>query len=99
MTPNIASYIMAFIPFLSQLGDKLDPEQITRYGLLGCVLAWFMFRADRRLAGIEHKMGGLNRTMLIEILSRPTTSERAKIECRNELRKVAPNLADELDSK
>lgn len=85
--------IASFIPVVSAMVEGADPESIARYGILGAVLAWFMFRADKRLGGIEHKMTGLNRTLLIEILSRPGTSGIAKRAVREELRRVAPDLA------
>ena len=94
---NTFSVFLAFVPFVAALAEGVDVELMTRYGLLGIVLGWFMLRADKRLAGIEHKMGGLNRTMLIEILSRENVSKQAKAECRRELRKVAPDLAEEID--
>ena len=92
-------YLLAAVPFVSGLIAQVEAESLARYGILGCVLAWFMFRADKRLGGIEHKMAGLNRTMLIEILSRPTTSEKAKQMCRDELKKVAPDLAAEFQGE
>jgi hypothetical protein len=96
---NAVFQLLAFVPVLSQLGEGADVEALAKYGLLGVVLAWFMIKADKRLGGIEHKMVGLNRTMLIEILSRPTTSERSKQLCRDELRKIDPSLADEIESQ
>lgn len=88
---------MAFVPLAVSMAEIADPALVEKYGILGLVLAWFMLRADKRLAGIEHKIGGLNRTMLIEILSRPSTGEKARQACREELRKVDPRLADEAE--
>jgi hypothetical protein len=88
--------ILGMLPLFTALVEGLDPDSVARYGLLGAVLGWFMLRADKRLAGIEHKMGGLQRTMLLEILSRPTTSVRARQLCQEELRKVAPELAEDV---
>ena len=94
---NLFTILIAFVPLFSELSGPFDTETVAKYGLLGCVLAWFMVRADKRLGGIEHGMNGLRRTMLIEIFSRPNTSERARLECKKEMRKVAPDLADEMD--
>ncbi len=97
--PSGVVYVLAFVPALAELVGPVEPETFARYGLLGAVLAWFMVRADKRLGGIEHKMAGLNRTMLIEILSRPSTTERAKQACRDELRRVAPDLLAEFSGE
>lgn len=95
---NVVLSAAAFIPAVAQLAAKSDNlEPFAQYGLLGLILAWFMMKADKRLGGIEAKMVGLNRTMLIEVLSRPTTTERGKKMCREELRKIDPALVDEIE--
>lgn len=101
--PNVlthaTTYILAASPFLVGIIEQASPDALARYGLFGIVLAWFMFRAEKRLSGIEHKMGGLNKTMLIEIMSRPTTSVRAQRLCKDELRKIDPMLAQEFSTE
>lgn len=92
---TVLSTVIGFVPFAAALLDKVEPDSLARYGLLGVVLWWFMLKADKRLAGIEHKMEGLNRTMLIEILSRSGTSLAARQMAVKELRKIDPALADE----
>jgi len=96
---HVGSILASFIPVVIATLEGADPESIAKYGVLGAVLAWFMFRADKRLGGIEHKMVGLNRTMLIEIMSRPGTSPAAQKLCREELRKVAPELSASIDDE
>ena len=58
------------------------------YGPMGIFAAYFMLKIDPRLASIEHKMVGLNRTMLIELLSRESISVAAKAAAREELEKL-----------
>ena len=94
MQPFFAS-ILAFAPLLSAMTDGLDTDALSRYGLIGAVLLWFMTRVDKRLVGIESGVNGLKRAMMLDVLSRPTTSQRARTVCREELRQTDPELADE----
>lgn len=79
----------------TEVSTMFAPEALARYGLLGIVLGWFMLRTDKRLAGIEHKLTGLHRTMLIELLTRPNLPIAARSEVRRELRKSAPDVLAE----
>ena len=94
MIPTPVISLIALLPAASAFMEGLDPDTVARYGLLGLVLGWFMLKADKRLSGIESKMEGIQRTMLLDILSRPATSDRAKLECERELRRIAPELVD-----
>lgn len=95
MTHLFAFFVTA-APILASVAEGVDFDRLTVNGLLGLVLSWFMLRAEKHLAAIKHQMAGLNRTMLIEVISRPGTSDRARLEARRELRKEAPDLAREL---
>lgn len=80
---------------LAQLSSQVQLyEPFMRYGLLGAVLSWFMFKMDGRLERIEkaivsntHSVTGFKRTMLIEIISRETISLTAKQMAKEELEK------------
>lgn len=73
-------------------------EKIAGYGILTVILGWFMQVADKRLSGIEHALNGMRRTVLIDILAR-TSDSAVQRACKEELRKVDPNLASEFESK
>ena len=58
------------------------------YGLAGCIIFYLMHFIDKRLGRIEHRLSGLQRTMLIELLSRDSISIQAKAMAREELSKI-----------
>ena len=90
---------MGFIPFTVELIAQADTETLAKYGLLGVVLAWFMWRADKRLGNIEHKITGLNRTLLIEMLGRIHLTENARKLALRELQRTDPDAANEISGE
>lgn len=103
MQAQVLNALLPLVPFAAEVLTNAGAESLAKYGLLGAVLAWFMVRNEKsqdrvvvHLEKLEHKMSGLSRTMLIEILSREGLSERAKRACHTELQRVAPDLADEM---
>jgi len=74
---------------LFYIAQLVEPyELFFRYGLLGVIVGWILFRLEGRMASIEHKLIGLNRTLLIELLSRETISFMAKKMAEAELEKL-----------
>lgn len=96
MISAIAPYFVASIPLALVLLAQAEVQSIAQYGVLGAVLAWFMVRSEKLLERIEHKIVGMNKTMLIWLLESQTTSPRAKTACKEELRKLDPHMADEI---
>ena len=95
---KIFGTVIAFLPAATAVLEGADASKLGEYGLFGIILGWFMFRHDKRLAAIEHRMTGLNRTMLVEILSRPSTNPHTRRVALEELRKVDPSLAESHDA-
>lgn len=93
---HLFAVFVGLAPLLASVAEGVDFDRLTVNSLLGLVLSWFMLRAEKHLSGIKHQMAGLNRTMLIEVLSRPGISDRARREARRELNKEAPELAREM---
>ncbi len=84
MTPDLAAQIQDFEPFVT-------------WGLAGIIILWFLWRVDGRLMALEkainhnsHKLTGITRAMLIELLSREESSVAAKAAAREELAKFPP---------
>lgn len=75
---------MTYATVVAQLED-LKPW--FQYGLAGVVIFFLMQKVDTRLGRIEHKLTGLNRTLLIELLSRESLSFQAKKMAEAELEK------------
>ncbi len=95
MTPPFVNIFVAFAPMIGAAIEAAEPETFVKYGLLGTVIYFLMIKADKRLNGIEHKIGGLNRTLLIELLSRPGTTPQGKKAAREELKKLDPSYVED----
>jgi hypothetical protein len=49
-----------------------DPAIVVQYGILGVVLAWFMFRMERKIDLHTAVINDLVRTISMELISRPS---------------------------
>ena len=74
------------------------PAMLFTYGPLGIVLAWFMMRGESkldrvadRLDRLAHKIEGVTRAMLADVISREDADSRA--------REIARNMLSELDAQ
>lgn len=56
------------------------------YGPMGAVLAWFMFRSERAMNRLSHKIDGMTRAILVDTLSRDN--------CGPATRKLAQQMLD-----
>lgn len=74
---------------IAQIAAEISPyEPFLRYGLLGLVVGWILLRLETRLDGISHKIIGLNRTLLIDLIARESVSVAGKAMARQELEKL-----------
>lgn len=76
MTPEVLAQIENWAPFVAQIGFP------------SVVAVLMLTRFDSRLGSIEHRLVGVQRTLLIELLSRETISLQAKTMARQELEKL-----------
>ncbi len=97
MTPPLVNAFVAFSPLIGVALEAAEPETIARYGLAGAVIYFLMVKADKRLSGIEHKIVGVNRALLIELLSRPGTTPQGRRAAREELKKIDPGFVEDGD--
>jgi hypothetical protein len=65
--------------------------QLTQFGALGVVLAWFMFRTEGRLRNIEVSCDRLANAILLQVVSDPYVHDETK--------KRAKSLMAEIDKK
>jgi hypothetical protein len=68
---------------------SLDPNIFAQYGLLGIMLWWFAFRFEKRLDKHSEVVNNLSRSILLDVLSRDTLSERVREEAQNLLKQVS----------
>ncbi len=57
-------------------------------GAIGGITVWLLTRMDRKLDRMERALNRLCRTQLIEILSRPTTSETVREQATAVLKEI-----------
>lgn len=74
------------------------PAMLFTYGPLGIVLAWFMLRGETklervvdRLDRLAHKIEGVTRAMLADVMSRENSDSR--------VREIARNMLADLDAQ
>lgn len=58
-------------------------------GVFSLFSGWLMWRVDSRLGSIEHKLVGLNRTLLVDLISRESVGIQAKALARQELENLS----------
>jgi hypothetical protein len=75
--------------FIAQLMDS--PKDLVGYGALGIVSAWLMWR-DRfvgsKLDTLAHRIDGMTRAMLIDVISRDTAGQNARSAAQEMLNKI-----------
>jgi hypothetical protein len=64
-------------------------DQLLNVGAIGVVLAWFMFRMERKLDRMSYEVNRLTRAVLLEIVSRPGVSLSVTREAEELLRDLA----------
>jgi hypothetical protein len=64
-------------------------DQLLNVGAIGVVLAWFMFRMERKLDRMSYEVNRLTRAVLLEIVSRPGVSRSGTREAEELLRDLA----------
>lgn len=52
-------------------------------GVVGVVLAWLMFRVEKRMERVELALDRLTRTQLLTLLARPDVEETVKSQVRS----------------
>ncbi len=93
---SIVTGLVVFLPMATAILAQAEVQSIAQYGILGGVLGWFMLKAEKAFLRIEHKIVGMNKAMLIWLLESQNTSPRGKQVCRDELRKLDPDMAYEI---
>lgn len=69
-----------FGTIVAQFVDDAKPL-LFAYGPLGLIVAWFMLRAERgfdRVGDLAHRIDGLTRALLMDMIERAHTSETTK---------------------
>ena len=80
--------------WLSQLAQQVPVDAITPLaplGLLGSVLAWFMHHGAKlpaEIRALAHRIDGLTRALLVDMVEKETCGEKTKNYCREEIAKI-----------
>lgn len=67
-------------------------------GVTGVVLAWFMFRVEKRMDRVELALDRLTRTQLLTLLARPDVEDAIKTQVRTILAEMNVGPAADLAS-
>lgn len=70
-----------------------DLAVFTQFGLVGVVLAWFMFRMEKILDSHTKTINDLTKTLLLEVLSREQLSDHLRAEANEVLQRVTARTA------
>lgn len=74
--------------FIAQI---VEANPFAAYGLAGLVIAWFMWFVDKlrnEIRGLAHRIDGLTRALLMDLVSRDSTGPHAKAMASEELRRI-----------
>ncbi len=65
----------------NSLPDVNSTTLIVAYGPMGIMLAWFMWRFEamvKAFRGLSHTIDGMTKAMLVEVMSRPGSTNAAR---------------------
>lgn len=85
--------------WMAQLPDVSLLSEMAKFGLLGVVLGWFMFKFDRttretareivqEIRTLAHRIDGMTRAMLVDVISRDNCGPHAKQEAQKMLANI-----------
>jgi hypothetical protein len=73
-----------------------DPSSLLlAYGPMGAILAWFMLRGEKlvgEIRGLSHRIDGLTRALLMDLVSRDSVGVQTKAQARAEIAKIEARL-------
>lgn len=74
-----------------------DPTSVLiSYGPMGIILGWFMLRGERlvvEIRSLSHRIDGLTRALLMDMVSRDNVGLATKAAAREEIAKIEARLA------
>jgi len=77
---------------LAQAADVIPgPTALYTYGPMGIVLGWFMWRAEKifsKISDLGHRIDGLTKAMLMDLISRDNIGPHTKQLAREALAKI-----------
>lgn len=79
---------MTIAALIAQTGSESPLALLTVYGPMGVMLGWFMFRFERWMTKLNHKIDGLTRAMLITELGRENAGPHARELAKDMLDKI-----------
>jgi hypothetical protein len=76
----------------------LSPTLMAQFGIAGVVLAWFMFRVERRMDDMRQALDRLTRAQMLTLLARPDVDEAIKSQVRSIMTEMAGGAPTDLAS-
>lgn len=80
---------------LAQVAATDPAGLLLAYGPMGVILAWFMLRGEKlvvEIRGLSHRIDGLTRALLMDLVSRDSVGIQTKVQARAEIAKIEARL-------
>ena len=80
--------------FISQVAQQVSVDSVAPLaplGLLASILAWFMHHGAKlpsEIRNLSHRIDGLTKAMLVDMVERESTGMHTKSYCRQEIAKI-----------
>jgi len=82
---------------LAQIVSENSSALLT-YGPMGVILAWFMWRSERmtdKLADLAHRIDGLTKALLVDMVERESSGDATKRFARDAISRIDARIAKE----
>ena len=82
---------------LAQIAAEHSSVLLT-YGPMGIILAWFMWRGERmtdKLADLAHRIDGLTKALLVDMVERESSGDATKRFARDAIARIDSRIAKE----
>ena len=91
---------MTFAAMISAIVGQLteNSASLYTYGPMGVVLGWFMWRGEKlvgEIRSLAHRIDGLTRAMLMDMVNRDTCGDQAKRMAQEEIAKIERRMRHE----
>lgn len=80
---------------ISQVAAVDPASLLLTYGPMGIILGWFMIRGEKlviEIRGLSHRIDGLTRALLMDLVSRDSVGIQTKAQARAEIAKIDARL-------
>ncbi len=80
---------------IAQVAAVEPGSVLISYGPMGVILGWFMLRGEKlvvEIRGLSHRIDGLTRALLMDLVSRDSVGIQTKTQARAEIAKIEARM-------